>query len=162
MLVWLFSTYCAQAALCVTAPLLAAGLTLPPLAAYLLGQPSQQVARARRLTALTLLVVALAAIHLLLLLGGRLALARAAATQRGSLVDLLLGTPGYDPRRLLAATGVLLVGGGLATLAVHTQLREGGGLREWANKLRNPQRQRDALGVEDQACGLCLLGPPGR
>jgi hypothetical protein len=128
---------------------------------------------------------------------------------------------GVDLVRLLVAAGVLLAGGGLAALAVYTQVQDGGRLRELVNRLRDPLRVREELGsahfcypasssgcrsprgstscgcwvhstasagagdeakrfyrldrgpnrnnrwpwialsVEDQARGICLIGPPG-
>ncbi len=227
MLYWLFTAYRESAALFVTVPLLAGGLVMPLVSAYLLGQPGKKVARPgmgyreRRLMAVTLLVVALAAMHLLLLTGGGLAVERAPSMIQPWPVHLLVGPPGVNLVRLLIAAGVLLAGGGLAALAVYTQIQDGVRLRELVNRLRDPLRVREELGsahfcypgefvrlqkpkgeyelrllgsfygkrgrgdegkrfyrldrgpnrnnrwpwialsVEDQARGICLIGPPG-
>ncbi len=228
MLFWIFTTYRERLAPYTTIPLLVAGALLPPVAAYLLGQPGKKVARRRlghrerRLMAVTLVVVALAAMHLLLVAGGTAG--RRARRHRPSSpgpLAWLVGPPGYDQQRLLKAAGVLVAGGGLAAYGAYTQVQDGGRLRELVNTLRDPARHREelgsahfcypgefvrlqkpkgpyelrllgafygkrsrgepssrfyrldrgpgrnnrwpwiALGVEDQARGLCLVGPAG-
>jgi len=227
MVHWLFTTYREQFAVYAAIPLLTAGLVLPFVAAFRLGQPGRKVAhlgagpRERRLMAATLSIVAMAVMHLLLLIGGHLAVERAPSLIRSWPVHLLLGPPGVNQARLLAALGFLLAGGGLAALGAYTQIQDGGRLRELVNRLRDPLRVREELGsahfcypgefvrlqkpkgeyelrllgsfygkrgrgdeakrfyrldrgpnrnnrwpwialsVEDQARGLCLIGPPG-
>jgi len=152
MLYWIFSTYRASAAPYLAVPLFVAGITLPLVTAFTLGQPGKKVARLgsghreKRLMAAALTTVALASMHLLLLVGGSLALKRTAQTSANALLSILLGPPEYDPVRLLAGAGALIVGGGMAALIVHMQIQDGGSLREWVSRLRDPLRQREELG----------------
>jgi hypothetical protein len=152
MLYWLFATYRESVAVFVAIPLLVAGMVMPVVTAYALGQLGKKVARhglghrERRLIALTLLVVALAVAHLLLLLGGKLAIDHTTPTDSSLALTLLIGPPGLDWGRLLIATGTLVAGGGLAALGVYTQIQDGGRLRELVNRLRDPLRRREELG----------------
>lgn len=152
MLTWLFTTYRTGPALFVFVPLFITGVILPFVVAFTLGEAGKKVARLglghreRRLMAAAILVDALAVIHLLLLLGGKLALRRSASLHTGWVSTFVIGPPGYDPRRLLIGAAVLLVGGGITAMVIHGQLQDGGPLRELANRLRDPQRRREELG----------------
>jgi hypothetical protein len=227
MLTWLFTTYREQVAIFFTIPLLIAGMVLPVVAAFTLGKPGRKVARLgmgqreARLVATTLAVVVAAAMHLLLLAGGQLALRRGISADRSIFAEVLVGPAGYDRLRLVAGAALLTLGGLAASALVYAQIRDGGALRELANRLRDPLRRREelgsahfcypgefvrlqkpkgdyelrllgafygkrgpgdpsgkfyrldkgpnrnnqwpwvALGAEDQARGMCLIGPPG-
>ncbi len=151
MLYWIFSTYRTAVAPYMAVPLFVAGIVLPLVTAFTLGQPGKKVARLgsghreKRLMAAALVVVALAVMHLLLLVGGSLAIKRSASTSTGVL-RLLIGPPQYDAVWLLAGAGALSVGGALGAMVVHMQIQDGGTLREWVSRLRDPLRQREELG----------------
>jgi hypothetical protein len=112
MLTWLFTSYRTGPALFVFVPLLLIGGILSFAAAFALGRPGQKAPhprmndRERRLMTVTLLIDALAAMHLALLLGGSLVPKRASSMNVGAVV--------------------LLAVGGLTALAVYRQLQDGG------------------------------------
>lgn len=152
MLYWIFSTYRTAVVPYLAVPLLVLGIVLPLVTAFTLGQPGKKVARLgsghreKRLMASALVMVALAVMHLLLLVGGSLTIRRATPTAANGLLLILLGPPEYDPIRLIAGAGALVVSGGLAAMVVHMQIQDGGSLREWVSRLRDPLRQREELG----------------
>lgn len=152
MLYWIFLTYREQVALFFTLPLLIAGVILPLVAAFTLGKPGRKVAglglghREARLIAAALSVTAVAAMHLVLLAGGHLALRRGMPSERTVVARLLVGPAEYDGFRLLVGAAVLGLAGLAAMAFTYAQIQDGGALRELANRLRDPLRRREELG----------------
>jgi len=152
MLYWLFSTYRQTVAPFAAVPLVLAGLVMPFAAALALGAPGQRTLeigpdrKERRLVAITRLVVALAAVHVALLMGGGMAVDRTIPTGHSSLAKVLIGPPEYERFRLVVAGLALAITGGFAALLIARQLQDGGDLREWVNRLRDPARHREELG----------------
>ncbi|MGF1505417.1 MAG: type IV secretory system conjugative DNA transfer family protein, partial [Anaerolineae bacterium] len=152
MLTFLFTSYRESVALYLLPPLLIASVILTLVAAFTLGKTGKKIGRRglghreAQLMALVLSVVALTDMHLGLLLGGRLALDRRTVPARGWLAQLVLGPPLYDGTRLIVGGMILLAVGGVAAALAYANLRDGGRLRELANRLRDPQRRREELG----------------
>lgn len=176
MLYWLFTTYRSMA-LFAGIPLLCMAVVAPMVAAYTLGAGGQKsndpTPNAQQVWMLrgVSLIVALAVIHIAIVLLGSIAIARSYSRVSSPLILALIGPPGYDDGRL-ALMGFLTVGLGIgAGIGVQQLIRDGGWLREQLNRMRDPIRRRDEVGsahfcypaefsrlVKSKEDGLVLLG----
>ena len=152
MLYWIFSAYRQYVAIWFAIPLLVAGIAMPFIAAFTLGKPGRKIAglgmgqREAKLVVATLAVVAVAVMHLALLAGGQLALRKGIPAERSIFSQILVGPAEYDHFRLIAGAIVILLIGLGTSAFTYAQIRDGGSLREVANRMRDPLRRREELG----------------
>jgi hypothetical protein len=162
MLTFIFDTYAASDLIVyIGIPLLFIATPLAVLAgAYLLGTGGQKTLeggmspRQWRIAAATQLFTALAVINTSLLLIRHLAVKPESVTATNPALDLLFGPPGYSRERLALARGITLVAGALTAVVVREQIRAGGPVREFVDRLRDPIRRREEHG----SAHFCRLG----
>jgi type IV secretion system protein VirD4 len=154
MLTFIFDTYAASDLIIYSGiPLLFIATPLAVLAAaYLLGTGGQKTLeggmshRQRRIAAATQLFAALAVMNASLLVTRHLALKPGSITTTNFALDVLFGPPVYSRERLALAGGITLVVGALGAVVVREQIRAGGPVREFADRLRDPIRRREEHG----------------